>query len=189
MLYIIVALKAEAKLFIENYDLIKSNDLIFPIYENDQTKLIISGIGSINSAIATTYLLTKYKISSSDRVLNIGMCGSKDKSHIGKLFTIDKIIDKTTNQVYHLKKSKNSLAISTYPKPLTDNSTLKTPLVDMESSGFYIACSKFIKKDNIMIKKIASDNLDKSIKTQDFIDELFDKHIKKIYEECISNGS
>jgi purine-nucleoside phosphorylase len=189
MLYIVVALKSEANILIKDLKLQKNLDENFPIFENDFIKLIISGIGSINSAIATTYLLNTYKASKEDKAINIGICGAKDKDKIGKLFSVHKIIDTTTYKVYHLQKDENSLAISTYSKPLTNKSILKTPLVDMESSGFYLSCSKFIKKNNIMIKKIVSDNLEDDIRDRDFIDTLFNKHIKKINEECISYRS
>jgi nucleoside phosphorylase len=188
MLYVIVALKAEANKIINTLDLNRSDDKRFSIYENTHIKLIISGIGSINSATATTYLLTKYNAKEDDKVLNIGICGSSQLSDIKEMFNINKVIDLTTNQVFHLTKKENSRSITTSPKPISDKKSIKTPLVDMESSGFYISCSKFIKKDNIMIKKIVSDNLDDDIKKQDFIDLLFEKHIKSIYEECISYG-
>jgi nucleoside phosphorylase len=188
MLYIIVALKAEANKIIKILDLKRSDNKIFTIYESSDIKLIISGVGSINSAIATTYLLTKHNAKKDDTVLNIGMCGSSQKSHIEELFNIHKVIDLTTNQVFHLRKNKDSQPITTSPKAITDKNSIKTSLVDMESSGFYLSCSKFIKKDNIIIKKIVSDNLDDDIKKEDFIDLLFEKHMKSIYEECISYG-
>ena len=52
-----VALKAEATPLIEAFKLKPlSGNPLFPIYENDEIKLIISGVGKIKAGAACSYL-------------------------------------------------------------------------------------------------------------------------------------
>ena len=59
---LVVALKSEAKPIISYFELDhQSGNNIFPIYRNDKLghALIISGVGQINAAAATTYLASE----------------------------------------------------------------------------------------------------------------------------------
>ena len=57
ILNLLTAFKAEANAFIEYYDLKnKSSSKLFPIYENKDCYLIISGPGKIAAAAASAYL-------------------------------------------------------------------------------------------------------------------------------------
>lgn len=50
-----------AKPIIEKYKLRKyGHSEKFPIYKNENITVIISGVGKVNSAIATTYLLSNH---------------------------------------------------------------------------------------------------------------------------------
>ncbi len=144
MLNIITALNIEAKPIIKHFNL-KQNGQIF---QNDYINLIITGSGKIKSAINTSILLTKYKFPS----LNIGICGSNIYD-INEGFYIHKIIDTDNNFEY-------------YPDFFNQNSeTLHTvskidkyyALTDMEASGFFEACYKFLNVDEIILYKIVSD--------------------------------
>ena len=73
---IVTALFPEAKPIIEKYDLTPmGGDLMFPIYQKNGYFLVVSGIGKINSAIATTYLHLKSGESRNQPFLNIGIAG------------------------------------------------------------------------------------------------------------------
>lgn len=101
MIYIVCALYIEAKFFIEKFNLKKNNLLNeFQVFENENIKLIISGVGRIKSAIALTYLTTKFNIKENDFVFNIGFCGSLDKNkNLADIILISKI-----ESAYNLKK-------------------------------------------------------------------------------------
>ncbi len=183
MIYIVVALKAEALALIEKLSLSKEESREFDLYGNKNIKLIISKVGKINSAISTTLLLSKFPPKSGDKIINIGIAGSINKADIGKLYWIEKIIDLCENKVFHLQTKASSAQISTSPTPITDQDKIKTPLVDMEASGFFQAAKRFMQKDNIIILKIISDNLStKELSTKE-IKDLFIKHIEKIKGE------
>ena len=181
MVYIIVALLAEAKSIIKKYKLSKREDNFFLIFENNQICLIISGIGKINSSIATTYIISKIK-ESDLKIINLGMCTSKNiNSPIGEFIYISKLIDKSTNNSYHLHH-KNGSSLTCVDQALNSSSTIKSEFADMESIGFYLSAKKFINIENIYIIKVVSDILDDRVLKNDFINSIFEKNIDKISE-------
>ncbi len=179
MIFIQCALLAEASFLIENYQLSKSTDTHFTIYENDEIKLIISGIGKLEAAVATTYLLQRYNASKQDKIFNIGTCTScKEAYNIGELFYIKKLIDFATQKVYHL--GFKGEALTCVDRALSSCTAIKTPLADMESVGFYLSSRRFIKAEHIMIVKIISDKSDDTIPQKEQIKALFASHSKDL---------
>jgi len=175
MIYIITALLAEASVLIETYQLQKSKDTLFPIYKNKDIVLIVSGIGKINAASATTFLLLKYTPTKDDKLFNIGICTStQEKIKLGSLHMIKKIVDIATTNVFHL--SQGEQALSCVDKALDSSKGIKTPLADMESVAVYLCAKKFISSDAIMIVKIVSDKTDSAIPKASDINALFQKH-------------
>ncbi len=177
MTYIITALLAEASPIITHFALEKCEDKIFSIYENESIKLIVSGIGKVNAASATTYLLQKQQVKKEDKIVNIGTCTTtKETIMIGALHNICKIVDFATSSVYHLNTQGE--AITCVDKPLESNKGIKTPLADMESSGFYLAAKRFSKHAPIMIVKVVSDKTDSTLPKSEDIKALFAPHLK-----------
>jgi len=144
MLNIVTALKIEAEPIIKKYNLKCVNN----IYQNKYINLIITGQGKIKSAINTALLLNKYKFPT----LNIGIAGS-NKYSINEGFFVDKIIDFDSNLEYFPdyfpKKSTTLTTISKIGKYFN--------LTDMEGSGFFEACYKFLNVNEIILYKIVSD--------------------------------
>ncbi|MEO1927894.1 MAG: hypothetical protein ABGX26_04330 [Nautiliaceae bacterium] len=166
MLNIVTALSIEAKPIIKHFNLKAKNE----IYQNNYLNLTITGSGKLKSAINTTILLTKYQFPT----LNIGIAGSNEHQ-INQGFFIHKIIDTDSNLKY-------------YPDFFQDNSeTLHTvsqiktyyPLVDMEGSGFFEACYKFLSVEEIILYKIVSDTPLREPK-KDLIPSLIKNHIHVI---------
>lgn len=182
MLYIVCALYEEAKSIIEKYNLKNINNKNFRIYEGDEIRLIISGIGKINSAIATTYFLNTFNFMDTDIILNIGYAGTNNtKYNIGDQFLINNIFDTATNKnsyldmIYKINMKEESVA--TVDKILNQNINSNYKLFDMEASAFYSACNKFIKRDNIFVVKIISDYIfdkDKKIDTNTLSCKIYD---------------
>jgi len=152
--------------------ILKKKDDKFLIYENEKIKLIISNQGKINSAIATTYLLSRFEI---EYVLNIGIAGSSDKK-IGAIFLINKINENLFPDILISHPFKESNIIC-FDEVVIDGDY---SLVDMESEGFFKAAIKFLKTHQIFLIKIVSDNLVCFRPTQEFINNLFLPHKEKI---------
>lgn len=78
---IIGAMDKEIKNFIEMYDLKKvEEDIYIGVYNTNKIVLVKSGIGKVNAAIMTQYIIDKYSI---DYIINSGCAGSlTDKVNI-----------------------------------------------------------------------------------------------------------
>ena len=179
MRYILIALFTEASPIIKSFDLQLKHKKPFKIYENENIKLIISGIGNIQAASALTYLLTKYPPKNIDKIFNIGICASSNKDdQIGTIYQIKKIVDKSTNHVYHLKSERylQNTTIATYATVQTKIDQ-KYHLADMESAGFYISAKKFIASENITVLKIISDHMEDKIPKKEEVETMVEKHL------------
>ena len=75
MIYIMVALKAEAQAFVDKYKLQN--------YKNSDISVIISGIGSLNMKNSTLKVLKNFK--KDDIIINVGICGASKKYKISQL--------------------------------------------------------------------------------------------------------
>jgi len=178
MIVFVTAIFSEAKALIEYFNLQKVEKKPFLIYKNDNIVLIVSGMGKINSAIATFYISQKYRI---EKIINIGICGTNDtKKEIGSLHAIKSIIDVSSSK--KLVISDKGETLYTFDKIIKDKKGLKENiLIDMESYGFYMAASKFVKKEDIKIYKIISDHLEVSHINSKFVYTLVKNSLKEIF--------
>ena len=173
MVGIVCSYFKEAKPLIKYFNLKKTNDK-FSIYENEKIFLIISGQGKINSAIATTYLLSTNNIS---HIINFGIAGSSEYK-IGEIFLVNKINDRYFPDILVPHKFRESEIIC-FDEVVTEG---KYKLVDMESEGFFKAASKFLKSHQIHLIKIVSDNLICFRPSDEFMNNLISPHLKSIKE-------
>ena len=161
---IVTALAPEAKPLIERYSLKKvDGNLIFPIYQNKNSFLIISGIGKINSAIATAYLHFKSGELNSQPFLNIGIAGHH-RPMLGVAVIANKITDHSTGK-------------SLYPPQIVFDSVTRSPLItvnevetrykddaayDMEAYGYCSSAVKVTTAELVQSLKVISDHPDHS---------------------------
>ena len=176
MTLFIVALQREALPLIGYFGLQKNETTPFILYRNDSIVLIISGMGTTASAVATAYGLLHF---TPTRIINFGLAGTSDSRYIpGELYAIDKLIDTCSDKVYHLHTPADFAATSlhTFPHPQTKK-VPKVKLVDMEASGFYEAAVKFLSKKQILIIKIISDKMEKRVPEEREIKTLMQRHL------------
>ena len=157
---IVTALVPEAKPLIERYSLKKvGGNLMFPIYQNKNSFLIISGIGRINSAIATAYLHVKSGELNSQPFLNIGIAGHH-RPMLGFAVIANQITDHSTGK-------------SLYPPQIVFDSVARSPLItvnevetryeadaayDMEAYGYYSSAVKVTTAELVQSLKVVSDH-------------------------------
>lgn len=159
MLNLIVATQAEADPVIARFNLKKTSSA-FNCYEGRDLRLVISGIGKCNAAIACGWLANKTPDSKSAPVawLNLGIAGHLSAEQ-GTAFMAHKITDITTEKVWFPHRLSNDLPSSdliTVEKPLT--SYIPDRLHDMEASAFTEAARKFSDAELVQILKVVSDN-------------------------------
>lgn len=185
MVYICVSMYVEAKPIIDYYNLKKDVDeRYYQVFKSDNMRLIITGVGKINCAAATSHLLAKTPPDDGDIVVNIGICGAKDGFQMGTPYLINKIKDASTGRDYYpdilLKHDFKECSIETFDKPLFNQDLLEEDLCDMESSGFYVSASKYVEEHRIFLIKVVSDRVGIDTVSKDDVLKLIQNNVEKI---------
>lgn len=181
----------ETQSIIKYLNLKKTTDRPFEAYHNDEVNLVISGVGKINAAGATSYLLkdTLKGVNHSDYVINLGICGSlNNKFNVGDLVLVNKVVDYEKKRKYytdilvkHNLKEGSIQSIDT----LNVDYEFEEDLVDMESSAFFQIASKFLNVHQIYVLKVVSDKVNKNQPlerlTKKYIDELIYDKLEEIF--------
>lgn len=176
MIFLVTALRSEARPFIDALRMRKRVDVpAFEIFTTDDFALILSGIGKIKSATATTFLLSRSDAFPPAAILNIGVAAaSREKGAIGDAFQINKITDESTNRCFFpdLLVGGEFLEsdLITVDRPVCND--MHGTLADMEASGFFQAASVFVPLHRIQIVKILSDFTDPTALSADLISRL-----------------
>lgn len=181
----------EARAIIKYLNLKKTTDRPFETYQNEEAHLVVSGVGKINAAGATSYLLkdTLKSYTPNDYAVNIGICGSlNNKFNVGDLVLANRVVDYERKRKYytdilveHNLKEGSIQSIDT----LHSNYEFEEDLVDMESSAFFEIASKFLPVHQVYVLKIVSDKVSKNQPleklTNKYIDELIYDKLEEIF--------
>ena len=131
----VIALRAEAAPLIDAFNMkIVENKSLFPIYANEETghALVISGMGSIKSAAAATFLKNHLKINDYSAWINLGIAGFF-KDPIGDMYQANKVVSKESGAAFfpglRLSKLIPAAILFTVSKP--ENGYKEKALYDM----------------------------------------------------------
>ncbi|MDR0762595.1 MAG: nucleoside phosphorylase [Campylobacteraceae bacterium] len=153
------ALVAEAKPIIGFFHLVCKSKIPFNIYTNENTALIVSGIGEVKTKEA---LALAFKLFSPCRVINIGMAGCSDKNiQTGSLFCAT-----------HKNLSIPYASLSSHKSAIISDEGINSCLVDQEGEAFLSSISKNVEK---YIFKVVSDHLDAAVPTKAKVNSLIQK--------------
>jgi len=163
---IIMATMLEAKPFVQGMALQQSATKPFIIFRNDHILLIISGIGKTNAAVATTYILERFKPTC---ICNLGAAGATDFSHgLGEILHITKIFEydrpefkskKPRIHQPHILNGFKTATLATGDKVVLDPEQRQkistyAGLVDMEGAAVTQAC-RLLQPKCIMFKFVS----------------------------------
>ena len=186
MIYIVIALMAEASPIIKNLKLTKSSDKPFKVFSSNEYKLIITGIGKEKATIATSHLLTLFSPTQNDYLFNIGICGAPKKFEIGEALIINKI--STHSKYYYpdmlLRHDFRENSLLTVDKPQENKCD---ECVDMEASAIYSTSLHFLKSSQMAFIKIVSDHFSSEIPKKEDVSFWIETHvesIKKLFENA-----
>ena len=167
MFFIVCALAAEARPLIAALSLRKDEhacpyDTYFSV--DSSVVMVLSGMGTVSAASATSYLLTRFQFHPrKDFLLNFGSCAGKDPG----LFLIHKITDEVSGRdfypemLYDLSSCglplSSEKALVTVPKVIA---SLPDPelLYEMEASGIFQAAMRFCPPHRMLFLKYVSDS-------------------------------
>ena len=184
----VIALRAEAKPLIDALNMkLVENKSLFPIYANEETghALVISGMGSIKSAAAATFLKTYLKINDYSAWINLGIAGFF-KGPIGDIYQANKVVLKESGAAFfpglRLSKQIPSVILFTVSKP--ENGYKEKVLYDMEAAGFCEMVPSFSCNELTYVIKIVSDtpNASSSLITKHLVRELIEKQLSTILD-------
>lgn len=159
MIHIVTALPCEAKPLIRHYRLNGQQARHgFRIYENEQMRLIISGLGKTPCAAACAYLQA-LQPEQQAAWLNLGIAGHGELE-VGTALLASKISEPNTDTRY-------------YPQALSDCACPRLEVIsldqagddyhpqaayDMEAAAFYATTIRFASSEVVQVIKIISDN-------------------------------
>ena len=181
-----VALKSEATPLIDALGLKPlPGSSLFPIWENETIKLIVSGVGKIKSGAACSYLAGIYRDEDIYGWLNVGIAGHRTLP-IGTPILAHTIIDESRHTQFfpsfafkHPCTAEACLTVEN-PKHLYE----RPCIYDMEAAGFYAIASKISPLEMVHVFKVISDNAEHSVKeiTKQKVHTLIENQVEMIQE-------
>ena len=189
MLIISTALYYEAQSLISCFNMKKDSSGPFQVFESSQARLVITGIGCIQSAMAVSFLLTRYPAGAKDIFINTGICGSvRTDIPIGSIILCKKIIHFDTKKEF-LPETKirhpfleGVLESCSRGVSMKDRDSLSGDYIDMEAYGAALTASRFLTRSQIFFIKIVSDFLTPDTLTPELTASLVNSKSSKIAE-------
>ena len=194
MIYVFMALYAEAKPLIEKLELKKINSRFkFIQYESPEICLTITGVGSIAASTAVGAVCASRDIEDTDILVNIGSCAGSASSLYG-IYLIHKIRDAVSGRTYypdmlykHMFKEAEIVTISSVKakSETVSSPTLSTKerlLHDMEAAAIYQAGSYFVGPHQMQFLKVVSDEGNGAAVTPNMLTECMHMHVDEMAE-------
>ncbi len=187
LIHIVVAMPSEARPIVRHLSLQRlSSAEPFDAYYGKDVYLIVSGIGKMRSAIATTVLASRFP--SSDPVfVNVGLGGAVGlQTEIGALWMANQVIDAATRREYYpdrlTRTDVRESTVVTHDRAVTEIPAFPdwAHMVEMEASGFMEAASRFTTAHSVAVLKIVSDFLDTENITRERVETLIDSRVHDI---------
>ena len=167
---IVTALRQEARPLIESLCLKQDHaSKKIPVYASGDALLVISGMGKVSAAIATTHLLHLSGSLNDSHLVNVGMCGAAvDRISLGEAVAINKIWDHRSGREFFpdmlLNHNLQEASLGTFDVPVTNDrrSELVSDVVDMEGAAVFQAGQMFVPPHQMTFIKVATDYLEVS---------------------------
>lgn len=179
---VVMATMLEAKPFVLGMSLKQTRKTPFRLFQNDNTLLLISGIGKANAAMAVVYCCLKFKPGC---ICNLGAAGAAHSGYdLGETFHIRKVIehdrpDLNSKKAYMIHEPDLLKGFKTAKLATCDRAVLdplerkaissKADLLDMEGASVVQACRKF--EASCFLFKFVSDTPDHT-RDQDIVDNI-----------------
>jgi len=188
MIMIFTALYCEAKPLIRFFDLKKDPRFnMFQVFKNEDIILLVTKPGIVNAAIGVTHLCSVYPPGPCDFLLNIGICGAKNRNMpIGTVYLCNKIYEMETGLSYYpdmiFAHPFEESGIVSSSNPVLEKHAADMPenLADMEASGVYRAGMLFFQPHQMFFVKIVSDYLQFDKIDSNSVNELIERNMPEI---------
>jgi len=154
----VIAFQAEAKPIIEALQLSKTDDRLFPCYQNERHRLVISGLGKVRARKAVEHLLSQ-GLEKNSCWLNVGIAGH-GSLEVGNAFLAAKIQDEVDGGCFFPPLVHPTILPPSTLISCEQPSTAYLPDCgyDMEGHAFYGALLSETLREFVQVVKIVSDN-------------------------------
>lgn len=191
MILLITAIIPEANAVLAEFPMKKSSLGTFPLYESDQSalRLLITGPGKLNAAMAVTEYLARYPASDSDIFCNLGICGGSADAIIGEGYMCASVKEATTGktvypELYTHPFPEARLVTSDVPVTAPIKNSLpeiSLPLLyDMEAYGIAAALFHKVLPSRCFFYKIVSDLCDGTFPSPEDVTSLIKNKLKPL---------
>ncbi|MDF1881312.1 hypothetical protein JHD50_08360 [Sulfurimonas sp. MAG313] len=179
MIIIFCAFEVEARALVDKYKLSKKEDDEYKTFYNEDTLILISGMGQDNAQKASEYFLLNYSHSQKDIFINLGICAAHTIYKVGDIVQIKKLANEEES---HLLKTANSSIkkVSCFSTKVPVSCPVNEDIAEMEAMSLYLALSPYFPKENMSFLKVVSDNFDCAKPNKDFIISLFNNQFNEI---------
>lgn len=190
MIYIFMALYAEAKPLIQKLELRKLNSFLkFEQYLlEDKICLTLTGCGSIAASTVVGAVCACREIKESDILINIGTCAGS-KLNMNKIYAVNKLTDTTNGRTFYpdmlYRHGFQEAELLTLPTIMTkgcEGGEDDQRLYDMEGAAIYQAASFFLGPHQIQFLKAISDGGEGDKLTPDHVSDCIESHLEKIID-------
>jgi len=188
----LTALKVEALPLIKRFNLKKDSKT--QLYINRNISLLIIGIGKQKTKDRLEFIIDLKINWDKTIIVNVGIAGGeKNKTKIGSIYYINKIIDDKSGNIFIpdilIKHNLEEISLTTVLNSVSDDSSQYTGLVDMEASQIFESISSYMPCHRLVFLKIVSDYMDitdwKVIDVESLIQNQIDNISKVI--NCFNN--
>ena len=184
MIHLVVAIPCEARPLLRHFGLRAALDKgPFRVYENEQLRLIVSGVGKLAAAAATAYLQGRHRTRGDCGWLNIGTAGHAD-CPVGSGLLAHCIRDAGSGLNWYppllLETRVPTAMVVTVEQPETGYPGAAA--YDMEAAGFAAAASRCATSELVHSYKVISDNRQQPVGqvTKGFVEELISAQLDTI---------
>ena len=157
MINLLIALNAEAKPIRQALGLKSIQDSApWRCYANDEYRLVVTGVGRLNMAMATSWLYGAYGLAS--LWVNIGSAGHKDVE-VGRVVIANKVEDGLSGEICLIPILSNNLPVASVKTVDSVQGMLSDDVYyDMEAAGFIQATRRVTDRERAHAIKVVSDN-------------------------------
>ena len=168
MITFITAIYPEARELIRKLHLKQQvSETLYPLFEGDGFRLLITGTGMISTAATVARHFTRYPSEcAQDIVINLGVAGyvapQEASASVGDLFLVSKITEQCTGRTFYpdllYQNSFRHKPLTTVPAVCTNPAAFtEETLIDMEASALYQTLLPHVSPDRMLFFKIISD--------------------------------
>lgn len=187
MIVLITAITPEANAVLSGFPM-KKKDFTFPLYESEdeRLRLLVTGAGKLNAAMAVTAYLTRYPHTDRDVFCNIGICGGSLGATVGEGYMCASLTESSTGKALYPELYTHPFKearLITSDIPITDTPLASEaegnlpPVFDMEAYGVATALYRSVMPSHCFFYKIVSDVCNGSFPTAEEVTALIHPHL------------